>query len=300
MAKSPSLADQMNKLKTIGTKSASKSSGPERAVADIDPNELPAFGVVASLRILIKKLQSRLDSADDQAKASAFHATTASFWKQKAKPASSLIVVPDENGQPLHDLLYQMQDRFTQLAQFKNRDAIIEALTAGEDDDFSRLTAVQAETLVEAEILTDPTMRLRYTLSELAEGHFEKNSSSSGSRFIEATDAEKAMGKKLADYILADASPKGTVTVSALTDDEKAYLVVWDDRIKFRDVKGFMARVCTYLTSQHQLRRVLMTFNPVRMFHPVHFAVGKNDMEKRAMLAEIVTSVLGAADLKDE
>ncbi len=291
MSKPKSLEALLAKAKAVGQKAEPKSKAAEHPTIELPDTDRAVVGQMIGVSVVFKEVEARLNSLKDQAKSALFHAFTRDFWKQRSKPANPKVFIQNENGEVEHDVLYQMQDRFS-LGQFKSRDNIFEALTAGEDEDSSCLTEQQANLLIDEEILTDPVIRMRYNLSELTEGHMEKTPNGS-TRFVEATDAEKVMGEKVLAYLTADRDPKGKVTLPGLTDEEKAFLIVWDDRIKFRDVKGFMARVCGYLTNIHQLRRVISTFNPVQMFSHMHFATTSSPFERQARLVEVVRDVLG-------
>jgi hypothetical protein len=234
---------------------------------------------------LAKDVTEDLDALKAAAADAVFAAFTAQWFAEEAKPVNPRLAVTNAHGD--HDTIYQMRDQPT-LGDLKTREAIVAALAAGDDG------LTRANELVECEIQSDPCLRMRFTLSELAEGHFEMTAG--GRAFVAASASKQAIAEKVLAYLMKARDKTGKVSVPGLTAEERAFLLVKDDRIKFRDPKGFFTRLLTYVTTLPQLRRALSVFAPVQMFSPMHFAVGVDDQERQLRLQRVAQGVLQTPD----
>jgi hypothetical protein len=275
----------LDKLMSRATAAATAPAGkttfrPTIALADED---LAVVGAMIGVHALAKDVTEDLDAKKAAAADAVFAAFTEKWFAEEQKPTNPRLAVTNSHGD--HDTIYQMRDT-PALGDLKTREAIVLALAAGDDG------LTRANELVECEIQSDPCLRMRYTLTELAEGHFEKTAGGRG--FVAASDFEQALAEKVLAYLMKARDKNGKVSVPGLTAEERSFLLVKDDRIKFRDPKGFFARLLTYATTLPQLRRVLEVFAPVQMFSPMHFAVGVSDEERQLRLQRVAQGVLGA------
>ncbi len=298
----PKLLDQ---AREAATPAPPRKVPPQHKGLELPAAELAAVAEMIGLGVVVKEAGKRHDQVKARAKTALFHAFTAEFWKRKKKPENPRIVIPDPAGEPDHDTLYQLRDQFS-LSSFADSDAIIDALTAPppEGTKASALDAPlshdKAVGLVAREITSSPTLRLRYTLTELAEGHYEDDPGGSA-RFVEATKAETTIADKLLRYILAShTTGTGKVTLAPLTEAERAHLLVLDPRLTFADPKGFISRACDYVTSLPQLRRLLATFRPVQIFSGSHFALTASDTDRRARLVLVAAAVIDGSSPRSQ
>jgi hypothetical protein len=295
-----------SKLKTLLNQASEKAGrAPERrAAADQPALELAQADVgnlvaMIGLNDLIKRLGERQTRFRDRARAALFRAFTAAFWAAKKKPPNPRIVIPVLETKLSHDTLYQLRDQFA-LGRFANRDDIVDALSAPAGEDLGALqdaplARAQAVKLVHAEIESDPQLRLRYTLNELVEGHTEEDASGIV-RFFPATVAEKTIAAKLLGFLLAESrtkrGPAGKVSILALTDAEREYLLIRDPRLHIKDAAAFMSRACGYVSNLAQFRRLLTTLRPTQVFSSSHFAQGASEAERARRLLELAGEVL--------
>jgi hypothetical protein len=292
----PQLA-KTNLAKLLSRATAAASEAPDRsAAAERSSIDLPEEGrclvaEMTGLGVLEKAVSKRLGLVKDRVTAIAWAVFTAEFWRTKQKPANPKLVIRDAEGKPDHDALYQVRDQLS-LAQYQSFDSVVSALVWGDAD--TALEIHQARQLVANEIQSDPCLRMRYTLTELAEGHTQK-SATGQNEFIAATDAEQVLAEKILAFLMAAPDKKGKVTRPGLTTDERAFLLVKDARLAFRDPKGFFARVHEYATTLEQLRHILGCFSPVHFFSPMHFAVSDSQPQRQDRLLDVARTVLGTA-----
>jgi hypothetical protein len=295
-----------SKLQTLLSKATEKAAGgpPRRPPAEHPPvvleaAELATIAAMIGLGELARQIAERQTRIKARARLILFQAFTAAFWAGKKKPPNPRIVVLGAQGEPDHDTLYQLRDQFA-LGRFEGRQEIIEALAAPTSTDAgvaedAPLSRTQAIKLVGAEIKTDPALRLRYTLTELVEGHTEEDAAGTA-RFVPASPAEKAIAAKLLAFLLAESrtkrGPVRNVTVPGLTEAERELLLIKDPRLQFNDPAAFMARACSYVTNLAQLRRLLGTFRPTQVFSSSHFALGATERQRSRRLLELAGTVL--------
>jgi hypothetical protein len=291
----------MTRAREIATPAPPAPAPPQHPGLALPVDELADIAEMIALGEIVKAITRRHETVKLHARAALFRAFTGDWWKRRRKPENPRIVIPTPAGEPDHDTLYQLRDQYS-LSAFPDADSIAEALAAptpaqappAED---APLTRTQATHLVQEEIASDPTLRLRYTLTELAEGHSEENDA--GTRaFVPATKAEQAIAAKLLGYLLAEprGAVKSSVTVPALTHAEREHILVLDPRLHFKDPRGFPARLCGYVSTLAQLRRVLLTFRPTQLFSGSHFALAARNGERSARLMLIAAEILGAPD----
>jgi hypothetical protein len=275
----------LDKLYAKATAAATAPSGkaPVRPTIALAEEDLAVVGDMICAHALAKDVTEELDALKAQAGEAVFAAFTQKWFDEQAKPANPRLAVRDARGD--HDTIYQMRDT-PGLGGHSTRESMVAALAAGDDG------LALANELVDTEIVRDPGLRMRYSLSELAKGHVERTAN--GSQFVEPSAEELAMAEKILDFLMHAPDKKGKVSVRGLTAEERAFLLVREEGIKFKDPKGFFTRLVSYVTTLPQLRRVLTVFAPVQMFSPMHFAVGAEDEDRQRRLLDVAEAVLDA------
>ncbi len=290
MAKT-NLAKLLSRATAAASDAPDRSAPAERSSIDLAEGDLALVAEMTGLGALEKAVTKRLDLVKDRVTSITWAVFTAEFWRTKQKPANPKLVIRDADGKPDHDALYQVRDQLS-LAQYQTFESVVSALVWGDAD--TALEIHEAQRLVANEIQSNPCLRMRYTLTELAEGHTQK-SATGQNEFVPASDREQVLAEKILAFLMAAPDKKGKVTRPGLTTEERAFLLVKDNRLAFRDPKGFFARVHEYATTLEQLRHVLGCFSPVHFFSPMHFAVSDPEPQRQDRLLAVARTVIGTA-----
>ena len=313
-----SAMDKLAKLKGMAPKAAPKATTKQRPILELQGADAQAFTELVECKQMAAKVKARQDMADDQAKQACFDAMTAMIWQNKSLPENPEVIVYQADGHTVdHRGVYQVKAIISLKDVKESEDPkgeILTALTAGDDDDLSKLDEQSALALINAEIVCEPQISLRYSLSQLLIGHFD------GPKFIEATDAEKTMGEKLLAMVTASAEAqaateptlefkeidkavgvmnrqnvgaRGLTIVQPFTDEEREALIIQTPMTKIKSPKEFLGRVCIYAKNLHQLRRILSVIKPQFAFSGLKFAAADNDVVKHQRLMSFADDVLG-------
>lgn len=279
----------LNALAQSAKKAPAKTTKKARVELELEPGDVALVGDLIEANEVTSIVEARRDLLKDQAHTAAFEKYTELYWKQKSQPDNPKIIV-ERDGIPDSDVIFMLQANFS-LKQYQDaespQDAILEALTFGGDEDLGALSEENAKELIDTEIVAESRLRMNRTLTELFQGHFE------GSKYVEATEEEQALGQKLVAYLTGSPDKNGNVSAPALTDKERSALLVNEAVIKFKDPKGFLARLCSYARNVHQVRRMFNVFKPRIMFTQYHYAVNDSPAEKSKRLATAAADILG-------
>jgi hypothetical protein len=107
---------------------------------------------------------------------------------------------------------------------------------------------------------------------ELAVGTYSKD------QFTEATSEMKEVARKILTYLMSnpeDPSETGTITVEALTPDERRLAIKQTVEVKVQ--KGFFQRLLTYCQSRKDMDAILSIIKPV--FYVGHTKLGVSDTD---------------------
>jgi hypothetical protein len=276
------LAGLASKAKAPEKKADAKKQHPELQLQD-DTQQL--FTRFAKVKQLYDVVEGELDSVKGELNENLFDAWTTGLWTQKAWASSPAIKVRDANGKVDAEGLYIVQEKFKlQIPDNDNPvDSIIEGLVAPSqdgDDNTEPLTAENAAKLVENEVDFSPQLTLR-PFNELVVGHYVDR------QLIESTDAEKAVGQKLLEFV-----------TNHLTAEEQALVLVNKPNTVVK--KGVLQRITTYVKSKKQLVRALQYFVPVNYPKGAKFGVTLTPVTRAEALADFAEELLVSADLDAE
>jgi hypothetical protein len=243
---------------------------------------LDLFSRFAKTKQLYDVVNEELKAVKGELNEDLFDAWTNGLWNQKAWASSPAIKVRDANGRIDAEGLFIVQEKFK--IQIPDNTAPVESIVEGlvapsQDGDCETepLVAEDAIKLIENEIDFSPQLALR-PFNELVDGHYVDRQK------IEATDAEKAVGQKLLEFV-----------TNNLTPEEQALVLLNKPATVVK--KGVLQRLAGYVKSKKQLVRALQYLVPVAYPKGAKYGVSLTPVERTKQLVNFAEELLGSADL---
>ncbi len=194
-----------------------------------------------------------------------------SYWSAKSQPGNPAIV-SKVDGKP------DMSTMLIVSAKFK-----VQAENAGEAESLLvqlGLDSVKAKSLVAEELDFSPIIGLR-NFNELLKGHKD------GKNWIDATDEEKNVARKIMTVLRAELTPEELAL---------ARTTIGSTKVK----EGFLARVCQYCNTEEQLAAVFQVIQPQQSFKGAEFGINDAEDVRRERLLDFANDVLGTVITEEE
>lgn len=274
------LAGLAGRAKTPEKKSEAKKQHPELSISDDTGNLYRRF---AKAKQLYDVVEGELNAVKGELNSDLLDSWTDGLWSQKAWASSPAIKVRDASGRIEAEGLFIVQEKFPKLQIPDNErpsESIIEGLTAPSqpgDVATEPLSVDDATSLVENEINFAPQLALR-PFNELVNGHYVER------QFIEATDAEKAVGQKLLEFV-----------TNNLTPEEQELVLLNKPQTIVK--KGVLQRLAGYVKSKRQLVRVLQYVVPTAYPKGAKFGPTLSQQARTDLLGDFAKELIGSADL---
>ncbi|RDJ35074.1 MAG: hypothetical protein DWQ19_09570 [Crenarchaeota archaeon] len=263
------------KAKKPEKKTESKKQHPELA---LETHTQDLFSRFAQTKQVFDVVEGELKAVKGELNDELFGSWVAGLFAQKAWPSSPAIKVRDANGKLDAEGLYVVQEKFKlQIPDEDNpANSIIEGLIAPSIDGDSTTEPLSQEDaeLVVSEIDFSPQLTLR-PFGELVSGHYVDR------QFVEATDAEKAVGQKLLEFV-----------TNNLTEEEKELVLISKANTTVK--KGVLDRVAQYVKSTKQLFRVFQYLVPVNYPKGAKFGVSDTPVTRTKRLVAYTEELLGS------
>jgi hypothetical protein len=231
-----------------------KSSGREKWEIKLSPDAQADLNRWLEAKTLLEPTQQRVENSKEEVNAFCLREMAGLIFKNKSKPSNPEIKVYKADGTVDSTAVFLMSDKF----KYRFPDVPEGVETRDHFVDLFKslgLHPSDAERLVDEELDFSPIVGFK-TLTELLEGHYGE-----GREWIESTEDEKAVGRKLAGFLRAMPGPDGNVQVPGLTPQEKAIALERGKSIKVK--QGFYNRVATYVQSADQLLAVFKVIVPI-------------------------------------
>jgi hypothetical protein len=272
-AQNDSVAGVLTRFRENSERVSTGSRAGQAKKLELDASKLALIADVIALNAVAAEVKAKLDKLKGDAGAHVWEALTDAFWKSRVKPENPKIAIRSADGASVdHEVTYQIQNSFD-LPQLDGIPGAIAFLC-----DNAGLSPQAAAGLVADELVVEPKVKLRYTISELLEGHFE------GSKFVAASEEEKAAAGKLVRFL------------DSLPESERKLLVVVENCVKVRDPAGLMSRAWTFAKSADGLRQLLKALGVRAFFSGFKFALNDGLATKQARLVKAATQLLKAKE----
>jgi hypothetical protein len=254
MANAKQMLAKLTKNRTPSVKAAK----PEKVEIELTGSVGEAFDNWIAASIAAEICQSRKTIDGSQVDEHLFNKFVEQLYQQKFQPENPKVSHGDNGAN------WQVQARFK--VQVKTSEELAEKLGEAIDN---------GEQLIAQEVDCTAETTLR-PFNELAIGHYV------GKDFVEATEKEQSVAKKLMQFI------------QKLSDDEQDLILRHEDKMKVKP--GFFDRVASYCTSIDDLKVVLSLIQPVHFLSHAKFAQEATPVERHELLIESVKNILGTVE----
>jgi hypothetical protein len=265
----------------VKTKKPAAATKPDRPSVDVPDVVLKAFERLVGANAVLEVAEARKEVEAGLVNEEMLDLFAESLFKFGSTPANPKLQT-EHNGRPDMTGIFQVQNRFKfNIPEDVNGDTDItnRLVFALESVGMGKVDALK---LVEGEIDAAPVVTLR-PFGELVNGHYEGEGKNK--TFVEASDAEKAVGQKLLEFVT------GT-SAEPLTEDERNIAVRIVENIKVKE--GFLQRLKGYCATKDVLRGVLKVITPVHFVSHMKLGVSDTPEQRQARLKLIAADLIGS------
>jgi hypothetical protein len=274
----------INALNSLAaTAKKNKQNSSDRPTVAVPEVALDAFERLVEANAVLEVAESRKEVEATVVNEIMLDAFAETVFRLGTTPANPKLEVKLGDGRPDLAGIFQVQGRFKiNVPETVNDDDNMEArfLYALRE---AGLTEEQARKLYENEIDANPIVSLR-PFNELVNGHYEGEGKTR--TFVEATEAEKAAGQKLLQFVLGQ-------TADPLTDEEKDLVVRQEESIKVK--ANFLQRLKLYCENATQVKGILKVIQPVHYVSHMKFGISDTPEDRQHRLVAAAANVLGQA-----
>lgn len=258
--------DMLASLAGKGQKVAPKKKTEERPVLEMDEEFQQIFADYAPTKVVADVMVAKANALKAEVNEAATKSWINTLWRNKSQPKNPVIRTNNEAGKVDCEAMFVVQNRFVlQIPDPENpTESVAEFLRGAK--------VVKADELVEKELDATPQVGLR-SFTELVNGHYEDK------EFVEASDAEKAVGEKLLQFVMG------------LSDEEKALVLLTTPKCKVKS--GFFERVTGYCGTREELEKVMAIFKPVVQNKGAKFGMSDTPVDRINRLLNKASVVLG-------
>jgi hypothetical protein len=231
---------------------------------------------------VLEPVEKRVENAKNDFIEYALDVMVEKLFANKAKASNPIVVLYKQDGKTVdHQFQVTMTDkfkyRFPEVPEDTDpRDHFIEVFKS------VGLHPSDAENLVDNELDFNPVTGFK-TLTELLEGYYGE-----GREWIDASEANKAAGRKFAALILWDGTGDAP---AALNPEEKALVIQRSPGLQVK--AGFYDRVATYCQTKVQLHGIFKVIQPIIYPAYAKFAVNDTEIDKTTRKIEAAADILG-------
>lgn len=228
----------------------------------------------ATAAVLFDAVEARKKNSEGPVKEFCFDYWCEQLWRNKTQPANPALKAETPDGRPDIEAIFQVQDKFSKnnmaIPQVPEGTSPVEAIVALLVE--LGLEEAEARRFLAEEVDLKPVHTLR-AFNELIFGHYE------GKEWQEATDEEKAVGKKLMDF------------VKTLSPDERALVLRSEHQITVK--KGVIPRVPGYCRRAADVKSIFRVFTPTHFASHAKMGISDTPTRRAERLGEIARDIIG-------